>query len=63
MEGEKEENITFNHSYSTQYNNRNTINYFLKRIHDGSIIRKIYIKNFNYFKGRSLWKMKNYLKR
>ena len=48
MEGEKEKNITFNHSYATQHkDNKNTINYFLKRIHDGSIIRKIYIKNFN----------------
>ena len=42
MECEKEENITFNHCYATQHkNNKKTINHFLKRIHDGSIIRKV----------------------
>jgi hypothetical protein len=49
MEGEKEENITFNHSYATQHkDNKNTINYFLKRINDGSIICDI-LKLFPFY--------------
>jgi len=48
MVGKKEEKIAFNHSYATKHkDNKNKINYFLKRIHDGLMVRKIYIKNFN----------------